>query len=71
MRRAANIRSVPPKKSDKVQLSLRVTRLEFDALQRMADRYGLTLTEVVREWLRGLDTYEPNPPRARPPKVRE
>ena len=29
----------------------------------LADRYGITVTEVVREWIRTIDTYEPNAPR--------
>jgi hypothetical protein len=74
LRKLANICRVPQKGTAKVQLSLRITPLEMAALQREAERFGLTVTEVIRSWIRTLQSYEPHPPKPpqesqiRPPK---
>ena len=62
MRNLANICRVPQKGMPKVQLSARITPLEMTALQREAERFGLTVTEVIRSWIRSLEGYQPNPP---------
>jgi hypothetical protein len=49
-----------------VFLGVNVDPREFAALQRLARRMNVPMTELVRAWLRSLDTYSEAP--VRPPK---
>jgi hypothetical protein len=51
-------------------LNVRMPESEFDALARQAALTGRTKTEIVREFLRSLPTYEAKP-RAKPTKKRK
>jgi len=62
----ARLCRVPQKGTPKVQLSARITPLEMEALQREADRFGLTVTEVIRSWIRSLESYQPKTRPAKP-----
>jgi hypothetical protein len=63
---AGTLRGVPRPKSEKVFLGVNVDPREFAALQRLARRMNVPMTELVRAWLRSLDTYSEAP--VRPPK---
>jgi len=56
---ATNVDDVAPKRSDKVQISVRLTSHELEALERRAAKYRMTIAEVIREWARSLEEYEP------------
>lgn len=60
---------VPRPKSEKVFLGANVDPREFAALQKLATRMNVSMTEIIRGWLRSLETYEENPP-AKAPKKR-
>jgi hypothetical protein len=54
-----------------VFLGANVDPREFAALQRLAQRMNMTMTELLRAWLRNLETYsetplEPSKPPLRP-----
>ena len=51
----------PRKKSNKVVLAARVSEAEFTALENLAARYQVTMTELLRQWLRTLKIYHPAP----------
>lgn len=51
----------PRKKDDKRIFTARLTPAELKALDEAATRDGRTMTEVLRELIRGLDTYRPMP----------
>jgi hypothetical protein len=52
---------MPRKTNNKVVLAARVSEVEFKALEELAARYQVTMTELLRQWLRTLDTYHPAP----------
>lgn len=52
---------MPRKKGNKVVLAARVSEAEFTALENLAARYQVTMTELLRQWLRTLKTYHPAP----------
>ena len=51
----------PRKKGEKVILAARVSEAEFRALEELAARDQVTMTEILRQWLRSLPTYRPTP----------
>jgi hypothetical protein len=59
--RTGNVRHVPRKKTNKVVLAARVSEAEFDALEQLAARDQVTMTELIRQWIRTLPTYRPPP----------
>lgn len=52
---------MPRKQSNKVVLAARVSEAEFEALKDLGARHQVTMTELLRQWLRTLDTYHPAP----------
>jgi hypothetical protein len=52
---------VPRKRSDKLVFSARISEAEFRALEELAARDQITMTEIFRNWLRTLPTYQPAP----------
>jgi hypothetical protein len=61
---ADNIWAVPRKKTNKVVLAARVSEAEFKGLEDLASRDQVTMTEIIRQWLRTLSTYRPAPIRS-------
>jgi hypothetical protein len=57
--RAITVRTMPRKKTNKVVLAARVSEAEFKALEEMAARDEITMTQIIREFLRTLPTYRP------------
>lgn len=41
------------------KIALNITEQEFEALAEFADKDGRTKTEIIREFLRTLPTYQP------------
>jgi hypothetical protein len=57
--RLGTVRAMPRKKTPKVVLAARVSEAEFEALEELAARDQVTMTELIRQWLRSLSTYHP------------
>jgi hypothetical protein len=60
-RAVTEVTSKPRKKSKnhKVVLAARVSEAEFYALKGLAARHRVTMTDLLRQWLRTLDMYRP------------
>lgn len=57
--RTITVRAMPRKKTNKVVLAARVSEAEFKALEELAARDEITMTQIIREFLRTLPTYRP------------
>ena len=63
---AGKLRVVPRPKSEKVFLGVNVDPREFAALQLLARQMNVPMTEIIRSYLRSLETYSSAP--VKPPK---